>query len=291
VFVTTNMKVVAAARRQFADEYRGGCIPVAIGANDLAALAWLKQPGTVPDLPAKIILADAYAALCPSDDAAWQAYLQRIRTEEANGGVTPDDYRLLRHDLQVRTVLLHRSLETGESFAEGDVHEVLARARDNIAAEVRADLDSTRTALERRDEELAAERAERALADQRAADAEAERDAARAEAARRQEKNVARVADTLTWVLARLPLLFVVAGIVLAAWMTLPAPLGPQLAHWHGWVRLGSCGLVVLFATAGIFGLFGVDVWVGVRYFEGVIGPRIRRRVDGWMAADSHGEE
>jgi hypothetical protein len=285
VFVTTNMKVVGAARKQFSDDYAGGCIPVAMGANDLAALAWLKQPGTVPDLPAKVIVADAYAALCPPDDGAWQAYLQRIRTEEANGGVTPDDYRLLRHDLQVRTILLHRSLKTGEPFAEGDVHDVLARARDNIAAEVRADLDSARTNLGLRDGELEAERAQRALAEERAAKAEAERDAARVAADRRHDESVARVADKVTWTLARIPLLVVAAGIALASWMVLPAPLGPDLELWHGWIRLVAGTLVVAFCAAGCLGLFGVDVWAGVRFLERRLAPRVHTRVKGWMSA------
>lgn len=277
LFVTTNMHVVAAARKQFADDYHGGCIPVAIGANDLAAIAWLKQPGTMPDLPAKIILADSYAALCPPDDAAWQSYLKRIRDEEQKGQVTPDDYRILRHDLQVRAVLLHRSLETGETFAEGDVHQVLARAKDNIAAEVRADLDAARVELERRGKEIAETRAREASAQARTKELESI-------TARRQAALVERVSKAVTWSAARVPLLVLATVIVIGAWMVLPVPLGPNLEHWTGAGRIAACGVVAIFTFGGVFGIFGIDAWVGVAALERRLAPRVRSWVEVWIS-------
>ncbi|MCH8815847.1 MAG: hypothetical protein IH957_12290 [Chloroflexi bacterium] len=148
VFATPNVGVVRVARKFF-DE-ASSVAPHAMVMRDLATLAWLKKPGDAPDLPRKQILADAYAALEPANDL-WKAYMEEIERLQASGGVTAEDYALLRYSTEAKTALMDETRGLPEAFAPGIVQEVLDRARSEVRADLVKDLGASqaKTAAQR----------------------------------------------------------------------------------------------------------------------------------------------
>ena len=97
VFVTTNSKLAWVSGEFFRGEHRRETsrAPVCVTADALATRLWLKAPNAMPDLPARQLLARAYAALQPSD-AIIEKYLEEAERLHATGAVSASDYRALR---------------------------------------------------------------------------------------------------------------------------------------------------------------------------------------------------
>ena len=143
LFVTTNAALVRITRGFFREECRSynndSTVPIAMSADTLATLAWLKEPLLSPDLPRKRIIADCYVALNPSD-GLWRSYLEEIARLEDDGQVSDEDYALLRYSTTARSVLMENTLGREEDFKVEQVAEVLRRSREEIEAPVLREL-------------------------------------------------------------------------------------------------------------------------------------------------------
>jgi hypothetical protein len=284
VFVTTNTSLATVARRFFRQESPGQGIPVALPEHYVATIAWLKKPGHAPDLPAKIVLADCYAALQPSD-VCWQMYLEKARNLQAAGDVTPAQYEMLRHSLQVRALVLQQTRFRDEPMSEGDARELLARAEATIAGDVRDELRRTRADLETEAAaRMRAEEAARAAEERAAAEADGRRQSA-VEVARERYLERKRFADRAGR-LARQCFgcaLFVVA--LALAYLVAPAPFGARIDHWPLGGRLIAGVALAFSAVAGALSASGRVV-----HWDRWIEARVSAQVLAWQSRWSRGD-
>jgi hypothetical protein len=165
IFVTTNGRVVTASREFFAERPRGDQVPIAALDHELGTVVWLKSPLRAPDFPGKLILADAYAALNPSDDM-WTKYLEAIDTLSESQVLGEADYVLLRYSVEARRALMRQTHGDPKAFTTGTVHEVLNEARRQNAEAAYRELaaardEATRERARREESELQSELARR----------------------------------------------------------------------------------------------------------------------------------
>ncbi len=145
IFVTTNASLARASIRFFTEEYGDvhGSVPHCILDHQLTTVAWLKKPLAAPDLPRKRIIADCYAAMNPSDNL-WKLYLDEIGRLQQQGDISEEDYHLLRFSMEARNALMETTLGDPDTFTEGTVEEVLAKARTVARADLEAALQAER---------------------------------------------------------------------------------------------------------------------------------------------------
>jgi hypothetical protein len=144
IFVTTNAPLTRASTRYFREEFGGtNYAPHCIFHHTLTTLVWLKRPMVAPDLPQKIIVADCYAALNPTD-SLWRNYVREIDRLQAKGDITADDYYILRYSSEARSALMELTLADTSAFAEGTVEEVLERARTAMRSQLAVELEKER---------------------------------------------------------------------------------------------------------------------------------------------------
>ena len=81
LFVTTNGKLVRAAREFFRAEGRDARVGHAMLDVALTAQLWVRSSNRKPDTPRRMLIADCYAALAPSPElwARWVAAIARLR--------------------------------------------------------------------------------------------------------------------------------------------------------------------------------------------------------------------
>jgi hypothetical protein len=140
IFVTTNTLLVQESTAFLAAEYGSAPVPACIGDQSLGTLLWLKNPQASPGLPTSMAISDCYAALNPAP-ALWNRYLQEIGRLEKVGGISPDDYHLLRYSTSAVAALMDATGGDPSAFSEGTVPEVLEKAMDNLTAEMRRQLE------------------------------------------------------------------------------------------------------------------------------------------------------
>jgi hypothetical protein len=158
LFVSTNVELVGTGRAFFYAESSLGVIPPCMTDQSLTNLLWLKKPTSAPGLPRKRMIADAFAATQP-DEGLWNRYLIEIGKLEEGGGVTADQYYVLRHSLQAKGSLMKVTLGEESAFTRGTVQEMLKLIQRDMTAGVEATL---RTESERRvDAERRLEESER----------------------------------------------------------------------------------------------------------------------------------
>lgn len=157
LFVTTNRTLVNVTRDFFWDEDSPNAVPPFISDVTLTNVLWLKKPLRWPDLPAKRIIADTYAAIQP-DDELWHRFISEAEKLKDQGEIMPDELLLLRYGAESKRVLME--LIAGEAFTQGTVREILEMVRERIRQDLEQDLrnsENTRKDLQRklnqRDEE------------------------------------------------------------------------------------------------------------------------------------------
>jgi hypothetical protein len=280
IFTTPNVRLVLASRKFFREKPDGDLVPVCTVDHELATVAWLRSPVTSPELPAKQILADAYAAMHP-DERLWSRYIDEIDRLEADDSLSDEDYHVLRFSVEARRALMRETLGQEDVFTTGTVTEVLRRAHANQQAELMGQLRTTNATLEEvqhslRDAEAEAE-GER-LARQQAE--EQARELLRSKRASDQlmrsvmaDRYAHRLAVGLYWTLAGL--------VTVALVLTLPEPL-PSLLGDAAWIPVA----VVWVLLAGLVLLSFLNLAIGVSLrslsdnFEEWLSGRIRAFLD-----------
>ncbi len=139
LFVTSNFELARTTRLFFQADAPEGAVALCITDSSLGNLLWLKNPTRAPDLPEKLLLADAFAAMQPSE-ALWKAYLAEAALLKESGEITPDEYHALRYSLTAKRSLMDLTEGDLSAFTEGTVAEVLKVAKENLRADLQAEL-------------------------------------------------------------------------------------------------------------------------------------------------------
>jgi hypothetical protein len=143
IFVTHNFNLFRTSAAFFRRRERK-TIPPCVFDMALATMLWLREPSSQPSLPEDRIVASAYAALNP-DDRLWAKYHAEINHLRERGELNEDDAIFLRYDRDAQEALMDETRGDHEAFTEGTVEHVMARARDNLLAETRAERDQARS--------------------------------------------------------------------------------------------------------------------------------------------------
>jgi hypothetical protein len=139
VLVTNNGSLVRGSREFFnAGRHEW---PVAMLDHDLAALVWVKEPTTAPDLPRRQVIADCVSALSPSA-SLWTKFVNEIDRLDRKGGVTKEDVTLLRYSHEAERAVLDATFGDPRRIDETTILKALAQARDAAAAPAEATRDA-----------------------------------------------------------------------------------------------------------------------------------------------------
>lgn len=167
LFVSTNGALAWAAKSFFPttdDEQTR--VPPCLTDHALGNVLWLKNPTRAPELPRKFLIADAYAATQPPNEL-WKSYLAEIYRLKEAGTMASHDYALLRYSSSAKRAVMDITKGDETAFSEGTVQEVLAVAREQVRADLDAELRRTKSELEQRELLLEETRHSGAIAVQR----------------------------------------------------------------------------------------------------------------------------
>ncbi len=147
IFVTTNAKLVRVVRAFLRQDLRNA-LPPCMTDTTLTYLLWLKAPTVAPQLPLHELAAACFAAVQP-DSALWGQFISQTDRLKDSGGISQNDYFLLRFDLGAREAVAGKVLGDGEAITEGTILDVLRMAKE---AATREEHDKRREAEQRLDD-------------------------------------------------------------------------------------------------------------------------------------------
>ncbi len=255
LFVTANVDLARESRAFFQADAPEGSVALCITDYSLGNLLWLKNPTQAPDLPQKLLLADAYAAMQPPD-ALWKAYLAEIARLEEQGRITRDEYFTLRHSLTAKRTLMDLTAGDAAAFTEGTVAEVLRVAKESL----RADLE----------EQLARERKKLQEAEHVVLTLE-QRDVARRE---RMTALAARAAS----VTSRIACIGLLVLLAVGALLTFPWSLPQVKQAWYRYLTTGVLAAFFVYTVANV-------AWgTSVRSIRESLERWLERRLHGWLS-------
>ena len=147
LFVTTNTALARAASEFLSQEHDRSSTPLCVSEHTMATLAWVKSPEVASDLSSHRFIADSYAALNPGNDL-WRKYCDEIVKLQTIGGITEEDYHVLRFSMVARSALVDATLGNPDAFGTGTVLEILEAAKANARRETEDELAREREARE-----------------------------------------------------------------------------------------------------------------------------------------------
>lgn len=129
MFLTTNTPLARTTTSFFRDEYETTTFaPLCMPVHQFGTLAWLKKPLASPELPTKLVIADALAALNPPE-SVWKDYIREIAKLEESGSISIDDCYLLRYSPAAKEALMGITIGGSRAFLQGSVPDIMARVR------------------------------------------------------------------------------------------------------------------------------------------------------------------
>jgi hypothetical protein len=153
LFITSNVDLAQATNRFFRREASPGTVTPCMTDYALGNLLWLKNPTIAPDLPKKQLLAQAYAAMQPSEQL-WKKYLNEVTRLQEGERISTEDYYLLRYSLAAKSILMDVTDGDEETFTEGTVPEVLEIAKQKLRADLQEAVRKEQDEKHRLEEEL-----------------------------------------------------------------------------------------------------------------------------------------
>ncbi|WP_369920370.1 hypothetical protein AB8E32_19375 [Marinomonas polaris] len=99
-------------------------IPLIASERWIATMLWVKSPNAFNDLPLNLLLSNAYSTIY-SDDKFWSSFLTKLDTLKKRGGISDDDFILVRWDRSLIERVHNTSIETGEDFENEDVFDIV----------------------------------------------------------------------------------------------------------------------------------------------------------------------
>lgn len=132
VFVSSNSALARCTRSFMRQEEHSGGIPHILTDIELTTQVWVRTPSARPELPRKLLIADAYAALNPPL-RLWDKYLTVIERLQESGQISEEQVAGLIHSMTARSEMVDLSLGDPNAVDEKTVGEVLARLTDHLA--------------------------------------------------------------------------------------------------------------------------------------------------------------
>lgn len=124
IFITTNTSIEIITRRFFKKENSEETIPLVTSENWISTLLWLKEPNRFSNFPFDILLTDAYSTL-NSDDVFWRDFLKRLDKLKKEGGITEDEFNLVRYNNSLFGMVKHQSAVTEEDLNDDDIYNIV----------------------------------------------------------------------------------------------------------------------------------------------------------------------
>lgn len=281
VLVTDNERLVSAAREFFDRQAHGW--PLAMLENDLAALAWVKEPQRYPDLPRAQVIADCIAAHLPSQPL-WTKVTEEIERLQSRGEINEADIAILRFSHGASQAIMDATLGEPERATSANILAALESAKREVQAPIMAERDDAilragnaelvTTELQERTQELESERVD-ALRQASELTAKVEALAAEVVSAKDVETRLRRQASARAQTRTRHFRLgaYGMCGtlVALAIWTAFPEA-GPPLPPWATWGAraAGAMGLLT-----GVFG----SIPEMVRRIERWLSPKLEGRI------------
>lgn len=132
IFVTHNVALLRSSHDHFAEP--ANSVAHCLTDFTVANLLWLTRPDSLPDMPRKQIIADAYAAIQP-DPYLWKMYVKKIEQLQARHEIKSDDYYVFRYTQEARNSLMEITHGSHEILTEGTVQEILQAVKTKFQQE------------------------------------------------------------------------------------------------------------------------------------------------------------
>ena len=142
IFVTNNSALARSSVKFFNEELGVSDAPVCIPNHVFTMLMWLKSVNKKPNLPSEIVIANAIAALQPSE-ALWKNYVAEGARLRERGEITENDYIVLARALEAKEVLMELTSGDATAVTAGTVMDVLRRAKEELNAEAERRIGDT----------------------------------------------------------------------------------------------------------------------------------------------------
>src|SRR5581483_3272627 len=153
ILVTHNYSLFCASARFFNQRRNGRTVPHCVYDSAFTTLVWLHEPRRYPNLPRELVLANAAAALRPSEDL-WRRYNATIQMLYERGAIDAEDMRFLRVSEDANGLLMNLTRGDPGAFTEATVIELLNLYRERAVKAVKDEMDSElRVATDRFTEE------------------------------------------------------------------------------------------------------------------------------------------
>lgn len=139
IFLTTNETLSQLAKEHYYRTHSQQSSPPCITDFELTNLIWLKTPNRAPDLPMKRIIADSYAAIQPDDElmVQWMGEMDKLKSL---GKITEEDYYFMRCSNEAHVALMDSAVGQSKVMTEGNVAQIMERAKDSIREEAKRSL-------------------------------------------------------------------------------------------------------------------------------------------------------
>ena len=279
IFLTTNAALARGAKQFCKTDGFAGEVPPCITDYALGNLLWLKSPTAAPDLPRKLLIADAFAATQPSNEL-WKHYLAEISKLREDGEVTDTDYFVLRHSSSARAAVMHMTKGEKEAFTEGTVEEVLAIAHQTIRGDLNQAIDAKNDQISnlQREHDAIAQASAIVLANEReeagtlkaALREKEEAEGMRELKMRRRSRSIARI-------VLFIPKALILGGFVTATTLSFPWSLPSLQAAMPAYLRSGLLATLFLFTLYASF--FGTPLQAILARTEEMLAEQIATRL------------
>ncbi|MGL6315679.1 hypothetical protein [Vibrio sp. WXL103] len=124
IFITTNSSLESITRSFFKTECSEDSLPLVASDNWMSTLLWLKEPERFSNFPFDILLTDAYSTL-NSDDVFWRNFLKRLEKLKKEGGITEDEFNLVRYNNSLFGMVKHQSAVTEDDLDDDDIYHIV----------------------------------------------------------------------------------------------------------------------------------------------------------------------
>jgi hypothetical protein len=110
----------------------------------LTNIIWLKSPLSHPNIPQRLLLANCYSVLKPTEEL-WNNFLEQVDRLLDGRSITPDQHQFLRFELRVRDELMNLTLGDENGISEKIIFEILERHEQDIVRPWKENLDQARS--------------------------------------------------------------------------------------------------------------------------------------------------
>lgn len=268
VFVTGNTGLAKYANGFFSRANYRSAIPVVVSEQWLTIMFWLKNPDISNKLPTDQVVATAYSLLY-TDDKFWDAFLERLESITKRGGISEEDFILVRWDSDLLSAVHDVSVDVGEDFSEEDVFDIVEGIKRKYTHESEQAIEDLR---KQKDEELA--RIQDEASQQLSAERSVTNDLAKRHSALTEK--IESLAGGIAVTLSSFFCLALLASLIIACVKALPADLLPDYLKNASLPPALTTAIILVTAVWGILSwTFGLDIRKVNRAMKDWIATRI----------------